>query len=248
MFYIVRPLTSAFRAAIAFLMGVTLLVATQPDAYAHPDIQTNTAPPAAPVTTNTVSAASTASAPSTETGGIPASGTADGPAATGTPSEISGVTGTGETTSTFLPFFDLAPSILPEPTTTSIPEQALETAKKYNIPPKLFFALIQQESGWNYMAVSRAGAVGLTQVMPFNLEAWGYDIEAFKNSPTDQLDVGAKYLSKQYQKFGSWDLALAAYNAGPGAVRRYGGIPPYPETQNYVKRILGMSQDGFSWL
>jgi len=118
---------------------------------------------------------------------------------------------------------------------------AERTAIEYGIPPKLFFALIKQESGWNYRAVSSAGALGLTQVMPFNVIAMGYDIESFKNSPADQLEAGAKYLSWQYKTFGRWDYALAAYNAGPGAVMKYGGIPPYPETQNYVRNILSMA-------
>ncbi|MBS3909861.1 MAG: transglycosylase SLT domain-containing protein [Actinobacteria bacterium] len=115
---------------------------------------------------------------------------------------------------------------------------AAATAEKYDIPEKLFFALITQESGWDYGAVSRSGALGLTQVMPFNVIAMGYDIESFKESPSDQLEAGARYLSRQFKTFDRWDLALAAYNAGPGAVLRYGGIPPYQETKNYVRAIL----------
>ncbi|MCL6473352.1 MAG: lytic transglycosylase domain-containing protein [Firmicutes bacterium] len=118
---------------------------------------------------------------------------------------------------------------------------ATSIADKYGIPPNLFIALIWQESGWNYRAVSLVGAIGLTQVMPFNIVAWGYDIETFRNSPSQQLEAGAWYLSQQYKKFGRWDLALAAYNAGPGAVIKYGGIPPYPETQRYVRNILAMA-------
>jgi len=119
---------------------------------------------------------------------------------------------------------------------------AEKTAIKYGIPPKLFFALIKQESGWNYRAVSSAGAIGLTQVMPFNVIAMGYNLESFKNSPADQLEAGAIYLSRQYKSFGRWDLALAAYNAGPGAVMKYdNNIPPYRETQNYVRNILSMA-------
>jgi peptidoglycan hydrolase CwlO-like protein len=128
---------------------------------------------------------------------------------------------------------------------TDIPKDlrplAAATAEKYDIPEKLFFALIKQESGWNYRAVSRSGALGLTQVMPFNVTAMGYDIESFKESPADQLEAGARYLSQQFKTFDRWDLALAAYNAGPGAVLRYGGIPPYKETKNYVRNILAMA-------
>lgn len=118
---------------------------------------------------------------------------------------------------------------------------ASKTASKYGIPTNIFFALIKQESGWNYRAVSRAGAIGLTQVMPFNVLAMGYDLEEFKNSPADQLEAGARYLSQQYKTFDRWDYALAAYNAGPGAVLRYGGVPPYNETQGYVRNILKMA-------
>lgn len=124
---------------------------------------------------------------------------------------------------------------------TDLKSLAAKIAGKYGIPPKLFFALINQESGWNYRSVSSAGAVGLTQIMPFNITAMGYNIETFKNSPSDQLEAGAKYLSMQYKTFGRWDLALAAYNAGPGAVLMYGGIPPYSETKNYVRSILSMA-------
>lgn len=134
---------------------------------------------------------------------------------------------------------------------------AISIAQKYGIPPNLFIALIWQESGWNYRAVSRVGATGLTQIMPFNIVAWGYNIETFRNSPSQQLEAGAWYLSQQYKTFGRWDLALAAYNAGPGAVKDFrdgtnktgknpnhlitGGIPPWRVTQNYVKNILAMA-------
>ena len=125
---------------------------------------------------------------------------------------------------------------------TDLKNLAEKYASEYEIPTKLFFALITQESGWNYRAVSRTGAIGLTQVMPFNVIAMGYDLESFKNSPSEQLEAGARYLSQQYMTFGRWDLALAAYNAGPGAVLRYGGIPPYTETINYVSSILSMAE------
>lgn len=122
-----------------------------------------------------------------------------------------------------------------------IKNMAAAVAVKYGIPMPLFNGLITQESGWNYQAVSRSGALGLTQVMPFNVIAMGYDIQTFKNSPDQQLEAGAIYLSRQYGTFGQWDLALAAYNAGPGAVLKYNGIPPYSETQNYVRNILSMA-------
>lgn len=71
--------------------------------------------------------------------------------------------------------------------------------------------------------------------MPATARALGVDPAV----PQQNLEGGARYLARQYRKFGSWRLALAAYNAGPEAVRKYGGVPPYRETQNYVKKILG---------
>lgn len=114
---------------------------------------------------------------------------------------------------------------------------ALEIAEKYNLDPKLFNALIQQESGFDPNAVSHAGAQGLTQLMPKTGKSLGVT-NPF--DPRQNLEGGAKYLSQMLKEFGGdRSLALAAYNAGPGAVRRHGGIPPFKETQNYVRKILG---------
>ncbi|WP_286678298.1 lytic transglycosylase domain-containing protein [Candidatus Aquicultor secundus] len=114
-------------------------------------------------------------------------------------------------------------------------------AEKYRVPPKLFFALIRQESGWDYKATSYVGAVGLTQIMPFNVKAMGYRLSRFKTSPVAQLECGVKMLRAEFDRFGRWDYALAAYNAGGGAVSRYGGIPPYRETIHYVRNIMYMA-------
>ncbi|MDO8885250.1 MAG: lytic transglycosylase domain-containing protein [Pseudotabrizicola sp.] len=108
-------------------------------------------------------------------------------------------------------------------------------ASRHGIPEDLFLRLVQQESGWNAGAVSHKGATGLAQLMPGTAQKLGVDI----NDPHQNLEGGARYLKMMYQKFGSWRLALAAYNAGPGAVEKHNGIPPYPETVNYVKAILG---------
>ena len=94
---------------------------------------------------------------------------------------------------------------------------------------------MQQESGWNAGAVSPKGATGLAQLMPDTARLLRVDI----NDPEENLEGGARYLRMMYDRFGSWRLALAAYNAGPMAVEEHGGIPPYDETQNYVKAILG---------
>ncbi len=112
---------------------------------------------------------------------------------------------------------------------------AQAAARKYDIPEDLFLRLVQQESGWNPNAVSPKGATGLAQLMPGTARTLGVDI----NDPTENLDGGARYLRAMYDKFGSWRLALAAYNAGPGAVEQHGGIPPYAETKAYVIAILG---------
>ncbi len=109
------------------------------------------------------------------------------------------------------------------------------TARRYGVPVALFTALVWQESGFNERARSRAGARGLTQLMPGTARQLGvrkvYD-------PAQNLDGGARYLRAQLLRLRSKRLALAAYNAGPGAVRRFRGVPPYAETRTYVKRIL----------
>lgn len=114
-------------------------------------------------------------------------------------------------------------------------EVAKAAARKHRIPEDLFLRLVQQESGWNPVAVSTKGATGLAQLMPGTAQKLGVDID----DPHQNLEGGARYLRMMYDKFGSWRLALAAYNAGPGAVEQHDGIPPYAETENYVKAILG---------
>ena len=112
---------------------------------------------------------------------------------------------------------------------------AKAAARRERIPEDLFLRLVQQESGWNPRARSRKGALGLAQLMPQTAKSLGVN----PRIPSENLEGGARYLRTQYDKFGSWRLALAAYNAGPGAVERYNGVPPYNETQNYVRIILG---------
>ena len=114
-------------------------------------------------------------------------------------------------------------------------EVAKAAARKHGVPEDLFLRLVQQESGWNPVAVSTKGATGLAQLMPETAEHLGVDI----NDAEDNLEGGARYLRMMFDKFGTWELALAAYNAGPGAVEEHDGIPPYAETENYVKAILG---------
>jgi soluble lytic murein transglycosylase-like protein len=112
---------------------------------------------------------------------------------------------------------------------------ARAAARKYGIPQDLFLRLIQQESNWNPRARSHKGAIGLAQLMPATARWLGVD----PTDPLSNLEGGARYLRLQYDRFKSWRLALAAYNAGPGAVAKYEGVPPYRETRNYVKVIWG---------
>lgn len=112
---------------------------------------------------------------------------------------------------------------------------AKAAARRHNVPEDLFLRLIQQESGWNPGAVSPKGATGLAQLMPGTADLLGVNI----NDPQENLDGGARYLRMMYDKFGTWKLALAAYNAGPQAVEKHDGVPPYDETKNYVRVVYG---------
>ncbi len=112
---------------------------------------------------------------------------------------------------------------------------ARAAAARHGVPVELFLKLVTQESGWNPKARSHKGAMGLAQLMPATARSLGVD----PRDPRQNLEGGARYLSRQYAKFRSWRLALAAYNAGPAAVEKYGGVPPFKETQNYVRIILG---------
>ncbi len=109
-------------------------------------------------------------------------------------------------------------------------------AAKYGIETEWVLRIIEAESGGNPNAVSPEGAIGLMQLMPATARALGvqnpYD-------PVQNIEGGVRYLRHLLDRFGDLRLALAAYNAGPGAVERYGGVPPYPETQRYIRRILG---------
>ncbi len=114
-------------------------------------------------------------------------------------------------------------------------DMARAAARRHGVPEDLFLRLVQQESNWKPTAKSHKGAYGLAQLMPATARSLGVD----RKDPYQNLDGGAKYLRQQYERFGSWRLALAAYNAGPGAVEKHNGVPPYRETQNYVRKIWG---------
>jgi soluble lytic murein transglycosylase-like protein len=114
-------------------------------------------------------------------------------------------------------------------------DMARAAARRHAIPEDLFLRLVRHESGFRPTAKSSKGALGLAQLMPQTARVLGVN----PHDPGQNLDGGARYLKQQHRRFGDWRLALAAYNAGPEAVERYRGIPPYAETQNYVKAILG---------
>ncbi len=127
------------------------------------------------------------------------------------------------------------------PVSARTPYASLFTAAaaKYDVPATLLSAVAKEESGYNAQAVSPAGAEGLMQLMPGTARGLGVT-DPF--NPAQAVDGAARMLRDLTNRFGSTSLALAAYNAGPGAVMKYGGIPPYPETQRYVRNVLGLMQ------
>ncbi len=122
------------------------------------------------------------------------------------------------------------------PSRNQILNLVTSVSKKHGVDDKLVKALIKQESGFNPKAKSHAGAMGLMQLMPSTAKGLGVKDPM---NPVQNVEGGVKYLKSMLDRYnGNIILALAAYNAGPGAVDKYSGVPPYKETQNYVKNIL----------
>lgn len=116
-----------------------------------------------------------------------------------------------------------------------------DVARETDLSPELIRAVVAVESGFDPLAVSHKGAQGLMQLMPATAEAYGVDDA---HDPRGNLEAGARHLRDLLRQYrGDLGLALAAYNAGPEAVRRHGGIPPYRETRQYVARVMALYEE-----
>lgn len=134
--------------------------------------------------------------------------------------------------------FSLTPMALATPT-LSVHDIIQQEAQRSGVPVALIQAVIHVESNHNPKAVSPKGAQGLMQLMPATAQRFGVR-NAF--DPAQNIRAGSTYLAWLYRRYQNWSLALAGYNAGEGAVDKYGGIPPYRETRRYVRKVLARYQ------
>jgi soluble lytic murein transglycosylase-like protein len=167
--------------------------------------------------------------------GVPAGGS---PAAEAQPTAFASALQAATTADTATPAAFTGTSAATQ--STPYDTQIEQAAQRYGVDPAVLHGLIQQESGFDPNAQSSAGASGLTQLMPGTASSLGV---ANPMNPTEAIEGGARYLGQLTSEFGGNTTdALAAYNAGPGAVRQYGGVPPYAETQSYVSKVLGYAE------
>jgi hypothetical protein len=128
----------------------------------------------------------------------------------------------------------VSPSVTPVPSTPSAAQLADTAARKYGLPGSLLRSVMKAESGFQPEAVSPKGAIGLMQLMPGTAKTFNAD----PRDPAQNVDAGARYLRALLEKYGgALRHALAAYNAGPGTVQKYGGVPPFAETLEYIRRV-----------
>ena len=113
-----------------------------------------------------------------------------------------------------------------------------QLARDADIDPSLILAVIAVESSYTQLKLTDRGGIGPMQITPIAAKELGIDDLTYLLSDTVNVQTGTRYLQKMMRRFGDWRLALAAYNAGPGAVTKYKGIPPYRETQAYVQQVM----------
>lgn len=140
-----------------------------------------------------------------------------------------------------------APAVNAAAERTSMEKRLMDTLKrelpKYNVPPDLALAVMQAESNFNPSAVSPKGAIGVMQMMPSTAASFGVEDAEDLYEPEVNIPTGLQYLSNLLSRYGGDEKkALAAYNAGPAAVERHGGVPPFPETQTYIKKVFEIRQ------